>query len=169
MKIEYDILFIPSGVDPENVNDVRSVKVETNSRFDTHEELKKEARNEAVTKRKIDKYALRKGYWRVACCELKVVNSPWDNTKELSDYLKDNHNVKSISKIRDSWSHESVECIFDSVPDRKEEEKKLQKKYKNLPISNKMNYLRVTLRAKGNISINDTFEKTKSVFKEAGF
>lgn len=167
MRIKYNVLFAPSGVDPENVREVREVEIYNNDRFESHEKLKKKARREAISSRSIDRYAMRNDYWSVACCELTVVDSPWEDTRDLSTYLRDNYDIVSISKVRNTWSNSSVECLFNSTEDREQAQKKVENAYPNLPVANRRKYLRITIRAKGNIDISD-FEDTKPIFEIAG-
>lgn len=167
MRVKYDVLFAPKGADPDSVQDVRRVEVYNKDRYDSHDKLTNEAKKKAVATGEIDRYAIRNDYWTAVCCELQVVDSPWNSTKDLSEYLKDNHNIKSISKVRNSWSHSSVECLYENVEQRKKSQTEIENRYPGLPTANKMNYLRVTIRAKGNISLDD-FRDTKPIFEEAG-
>ena len=165
MEFKYDVIFIPNGVDPSKVKDTRSTSMTVDSRLDTKDLLREEARKNAIYNRHIDQYAVR-NYWHVACCEMTLINSPWDGTEELSEYMRSEHDVKSIPRVQNTWRHESIECSFDSAQTRKDVQEKLRKKFNDkLPTASRRNNMRITLRAKADVSLGD-FKQAKRIFKQ---
>lgn len=165
MKFKYDVIFIPNGVDPLKVKDTRSTSMTVESRLDSKDLLREEARKNAIYKRHIDQYAVRK-YWYVACCEMTLMNSPWDGTKELSEYMRSEYDVKSIPRVQNTWRHESIECSFDSAKAREDVQEDLRKKFNDkLPMASRRTNMRITLRAKANVSLED-FQKAKEIFEK---
>lgn len=165
MKFKYDVVFIPNGVDPLDAKDTASTSMTVDSRLNSKDILREEARKNAIYNRDIDQYAVR-NYWHVACCEMTLVDSPWDGTNELSEYMRSEHDVDSIPRVQDTWRHESIECSFDSIQTREEVQKDLKKEFNDkLPMASRRSNMRITLRAKANVSL-ENFKKAEKVFKK---
>jgi hypothetical protein len=163
MNFLYNVVFIPDGVDIENINETKLIEIFNEDRFDSKDILRNAANKTAVKKRQIDQYALR-NYWKVACCELELLDTPWSGLDDLCTYMKSEYNVKDISKKEKNWRHSSIECTFSSVSERKEEQNKLKSKFGGkLPIVSRKTNLRIALRAKSNIGMED-FYQAKKVF-----
>lgn len=165
MKFNYDVIFIPDGVDPVEVKDTASTSMTVESRLDSRDILKEEALKNAIYSRDIDQYAIR-NYWHVACCEMTVIDSPWDDISQLSEYMKSEHDADSVPRVDESWRHKSIECSFNSIEKREEVQKDLRKKYNNkLPLASRRSNMRITLRVKSNVSL-DSLKKALKIFKK---
>lgn len=165
MKFNYDVIFIPNGVDPAEVKDTASTSMTVESRLDSRDILKEEARKNAIYSRDIDQYAIR-NYWHVACCEMTLIDSPWDDISQLSEYMKSEHDADSVPRVDENWRHKSIECSFNSIEKREEVQKDLRKKYNNkLPLASRRSNMRITLRAKSNVSL-DSLKKALKIFKK---
>jgi hypothetical protein len=163
MKFLYNIVFIPSGKSVEDITESKIIEIYNEDRFNSKDILRNEAKKIANYKGKIDQYALR-NYWKIGCCELELVDSPWSDIQELSEYMKSEHDVKNISRTENNWRHESLECTFSSPEKRKEEQKNIERKFNGkLPVVSKRSNLRIALRAKANVGMN-SFQEAKKVF-----
>ena len=165
MKIEYQVIFVPSSDDVRDVSDTREVVFRTGSRLSSRDDIGEKSREYAARDNIIDSYALR-NYWDPACCEMRVVETQWDSVSDVSNWLRKRDDVVSVSKVEDSWKHSIVECEFDSEKKRKETEKEIRKKYgKTFPVRSKKQFMQFTMRSKGSINTNSLSE-TRHIYRK---
>lgn len=163
MKIQYDVLFTPDTDDFDNVKETRCVSIDVGSRLSSRDKIRKRAKQMAARKRTIDTYALR-NYWTAACCEMKVRGIPWSKLTEVSEWLRQKDCTHNIAKMEDSWKHSIVKCQFQDEESRKKVQNELLNKYGNsFPVYGTAEYMRITLRAKGNIETDD-FDQIKDIY-----
>jgi hypothetical protein len=163
MKIQYDVLFTPDTNDFNNVKETRCVSINVGSRLSSRDKIQKRAKERAARDRTIDTYALR-NYWTAACCEMKVRGIPWSKLTEVSEWLRQKDCTQNIAKMEDSWRHSIIKCQFQDEESRKKVQNELLNKYgSSFPVHGTAEYMRITLRAKGNIETDD-FNQIKDIY-----
>lgn len=155
MKVEYEVIFTPKKDRLGQAEEARDVTFTEDSRLSSRDEVRQKSRSMAIRNNILDEYAVR-NYWTPACCEMNIIDSPWNNAGELSDWCQDRFELNGSPSAESSWHKESVEIQFEDTDSRIKAERELDKLFNGvLPIQSNANMARVTIRAKANINTSN--------------
>jgi hypothetical protein len=126
MEFENTGLFIPKGIDPENVQDSRKYSFRTRDYIQPSERGGK-MRERVTSNGFIDGYAMR-SHWDLVLGQTRIVDRPWEELEDVKDYLNLISGVDCIKNI-DGKTKKSI--IIRTNPDRKRSEikKDIKKEY----------------------------------------
>lgn len=165
MKLEYEVIFAPKDVRPTDVQSTRCLNIISEERYDSRDKIAKVAKSEAFNRKEIDRYSIRK-YWYPACCTVRLVDSPWNNMKDLANYLIDNYEIESITGVNRSWSRDVVECSFSTKQDLNQVRKKLKKEFDDtLLIASKRKRIQIFTKSRAKV-IADSRRDAKKIFEK---
>lgn len=162
MKFSYNILLVPENYETQNIDDVRCVNLERQTRFINRDELRADGTREAASSGKIDEYAVR-NFWKVGACDMKVTDAPWEGLKNCSEYLHEEYGTGKPSRVNKDKYDRSLEYNFSSEKKRVEMENNMQSDHGKLPLSGTKTQLRVTIQSKANVGMN-SYHDAKKIF-----